>query len=178
MTLITIQELVVPGEYHGTLTGPFVARLEALEDFSSSDGQYIPKGAGYHGFGQEFTCVLASTIFTIGSGDAYATTDSSKPNTKYKRLAIYDTSTGRLIKALYRENGIQIPNNISPTNWEALRIYTEGSSTTVVTDMDLVNDLIMEQFTALEVELEAQFAALTPSIPIITGGGTISFVSV
>lgn len=142
MTLITIQPLVVPGEYHGSYTAPLVARLEAKEDFSESGGEYIPKGRGYQGFGQEFTCAIdISGIITVASGDAYATTDSSKPNTKYKQLAIYD-ATGKLLKALYKEHGIKIPYNVTPTNWEALRAYTEGPTTIIESDLDQLIDIV------------------------------------
>lgn len=158
MSKVTINALTVPGEYHGSYVEPIVARLEAYQDFTSSEGDPIPKGSGWSGFGQEFGVAIdGNGIITIAPGDAYATTNSpDKPNGKYKRLAIYD-ATGKLITSLYKAKGIKIPHMASPTTWEACRLYTEGAASNPVTDPVLA--LVEEEIAALGASLATTLPA-------------------
>jgi len=120
MSLITISAGYV-GNYYGDAT-PALAKLFANQQFTSSESVVVEAGSmARPDFYQSFTATLVGDQILIASGDAYSTTDSSKPYASYS-LVIYD-DTGAVITVIYKN--LRIPPDQDPTTWEVLEDYSD-----------------------------------------------------
>lgn len=146
MTISVLSGVIAPFN-SGEIVPAYLA-VVANDDFVAADGTLVlrahPDMAGQ--FGKLIPVTVVGNSIVADPADLIPTIDSTSDPNVTERLMLLDANK-EYIRTLEDFEDFRVPL-VSPTTWQAIKTYTDGAPTVVVTDMDQVESLIQAAFAA------------------------------